>query len=384
METVEIEFNQSERASLGVEMEFALVDRETGALVSAGTDILAVLGNGHPDGVHPKAKAELFECTVEVITDVCTTVAEARADLAGMIDVVSTEAEGRGLALICAGTHPFSRWRDQKVSPNPRYADLVEEMRWPAWRLQIFGVHFHVGVRSAEKSIAIANALCAYLPHLLALAASSPYWEGQDTGLASSRTKVFEALPTAGLPYRMADWAEFEQFMETLVNAEAIRTIREVWWDIRPHPIFGTVELRMCDGIPTLREVTALAALAQSLVESLDRRIDAGAELPAPSEWVVRENKWLAARHGIDAQLIVDERGNRRPARDEIVVLVDELATVADTLGCATELTGVTAILEHGASYERQRAVVERGGSLVDVVASLVAELASDRPGAVP
>ncbi|MGQ0804776.1 MAG: glutamate--cysteine ligase [Actinomycetota bacterium] len=381
---MEIDFNQSERASLGVEMEFALVDRETGALVSAGSDILAVLGDGHPDGVHPKAKAELFECTVEVITDVCTTVAEARADLAGMIDVVSAEAEGRGLALVCVGTHPFSRWRDQKVSPNPRYADLVEEMQWPAWRLQIFGVHFHVGVRSAEKSIAIANALCAYLPHLLALAASSPYWEGQDTGLASCRTKVFEALPTAGLPYRMADWAEFEQFMETLVNAEAIRTIREVWWDIRPHPIFGTVELRMCDGIPTLREVTALAALAQSLVEWLDRRIDAGEELPAPSEWVVRENKWLAARHGVDARLIVDERGNRRPARDEIVALVDELAPVAGTLGCSIELTGVTAILDHGPSYERQRAVVERGGSLTDVVASLVAELASDCPGAVP
>jgi len=381
---VQIDFNQSERASLGVEMEFALVDRDTGELVSAASDMLGVLGQGHPDGVHPNAKHELFECTVEVITDVCTTVAEARADLARTIELVSAEAKGRGLALICVGTHPFSRWRDQTVSPNPRYADLVEEMQWTALRLQIFGVHFHVGVRSAEKSIAIANALCAYLPHLLALAASSPYWEGHDTGLASCRSKVFEGLPTAGLPYRMADWAEFEQFMETLVNAQAIRTIREVWWDIRPHPIFGTVELRMCDGIPTLREVTALAALAQSLVEWLDRRIDAGEELPAPSEWVVRENKWLAARHGLDAQFIVDERGNRRPARDEIVALVDGLEPVARSLDCGAELTGIAAILEHGPSYQRQRAVVERGGTLADVVASLVAELASDSPGAAP
>ncbi len=384
METVPIDFHHSERASLGVEMELALVDRDTGALVSAASEILAVLGEGHPGGVHPKAKHELFECTVEVITDVCTTVAEARADLADMIAVVSAEAGTRGLAPICVGTHPFSRWRDQTVSPHPRYAGLVEEMQWTAWRLQIFGVHFHVGVRSAEKAIAIANALCAYLPHLLALAASSPYWEGHDTGLASCRTKVFEALPTAGLPYRLADWAEFEQFMEALVNAQAIRTIREVWWDIRPHPVFGTVELRMCDGIPTLREVSALAALAQCLVESFDRRIDAGAELPAPREWLVRENKWLAARHGIEAQLIVDEHGNRRPARDEIVALVDELAPVADALACGDELEGVAGILERRPSYQRQRAVVEEGGALTDVVASLVAELATDCPGARP
>jgi glutamate---cysteine ligase / carboxylate-amine ligase len=297
---------------------------------------------------------------------------------------VSTTAPTRGLELICAGTHPFSHWRDQKVSPNPRYASLVKEMQWTAWRLQIFGIHYHVGVRSAEKSIAIANALCAYLPHLLALAASSPYWEGHDTGLASCRTKVFEGLPTAGLPYRMADWAEFEQFMQTLVNAEAIRTIREVWWDIRPHPVFGTVELRMCDGIPTLGEVTALAALSQSLVEWLDRRIDADEKLPVPSEWVVRENKWLAARHGLDAQLIIDERGNRRPARDEIVALVNELDPVADALGCRDELSRVTAILDHGPSYERQRAVVAGGGTLADVVSALVAELTTDCPGARP
>jgi len=384
VETVRIDFHQSDRTSLGIEMELALVDRQTGVLVSAASEILAALGQGHPEGVHPKAKHELFECTVEIITDVCTTVAEARADLAGMIAAVSAEAETRGLAPICVGTHPFSRWRDQKMSPHPRYAALAEEMQWTAWRLQIFGVHYHVGVRSAEKAIAIANALCAYLPHLLALAASSPYWEGHDTGLASCRTKVFEALPTAGLPHRMADWTEFEQFMETLVNAQAIRTIREVWWDIRPHPIFGTVELRMCDGIPTLREVSALAALSQSLVEWLDRRIDAGTELPAPREWVLRENKWLAARHGIDAQLIVDAHGDRRPARDEIAAILDELEPVAASLGCRDELAGVTAILEHGPSYQRQRAVVDQGGTLTDVVRALTVELASDCPGAQP
>ena len=379
VETVPIDFHQSERASLGVEMELALVDRETGELVSAASEVLAVLGEGHPEGVHPKAKHELFECTVEVITDVCTTVAEARADLAGMIAAVSAEAETRGLAPICAGTHPFSRWRDQQVSPNPRYAGLVEKMQWTAWRLQIFGVHYHVGVRSAEKSIAIANALCAYLPHLLALAASSPYWEGHDTGLASCRTKVFEALPTAGLPYRMADWAEFEQFMETLVNAQAIRTIREVWWDIRPHPIFGTVELRICDGIPTLREVAGLAALAQSLVEWFDTLLDRGETLPVPREWVIRVNKWRAARYGIDAEIIADDQGTRVPLGQSIRELIDQLSPVADRLGCLDELRSNLEVVDHGPSYLRQRRVLAAGGSYVDVVDSLIGELETDR-----
>ncbi len=375
-----IDFHSSDRSSLGIEMELALVDCDTKELVSAASDILADLGRDHPNGVHPKAKHELFECTVEVITDVCPTVAAARADLTEMIAMVSREAEARGLAPICAGSHPFSRWRDQKVSPNPRYAGLVEEMQWMALRLQIFGVHFHVGVRSAEKAIEIANALCAYLPHLLALAASSPYWEGRDTGLASCRTKVFEALPTAGLPYRMSDWAEFEQFMETLVNAQAVRTIREVWWDIRPHPVFGTVELRMCDGIPTLTELAALAAVAQSLVEWFDRRIDGGEHLPVPRAWVIRENKWLAARHGIEARLIVDDAGNRRPARELIAELRQELRPVAQALGCGAELADVDGILEHGPSYQRQRRILADGGTLTDVVAGLVAELATDQP----
>jgi carboxylate-amine ligase len=379
---VRIDFHHSERSSLGIEMELALVDRGTGELVSAGSDIITALSREHADGAHPKVKHELFECTVEIITDVCNTVDAARRDLTESYEAVRREAESRGLALMCAGSHPYSHWRDQKVSPNPRYAGLVDEMQWMALRLQIFGVHFHVGVRSAEKAIAIANALCAYLPHLLALAASSPYWEGHDTGLASCRTKVFEALPTAGLPYRMADWAEFEQFMETLVNAQAIRTIREVWWDIRPHPVFGTVELRMCDGVPTLSELAALAAVAQSLVEWFDRRIDDGEVLPVPREWVVRENKWLAARHGVDAQLIVDDTGSRRPARELIAELRRELDPVAGALDCADELAGVDRILEHGPSYVRQRRIVANGGTLTDVVAGLVAELATDCPGA--
>jgi carboxylate-amine ligase len=377
---VHIQFNASERSSLGVEVELEIVDRRTRGLASAATEILAEIGAGHPGGDHPKAKHELFECTIEIITGICATVAEARDDLGTTLKEVTAAAERRGLALLCSGTHPFSDWHDQQVSPDPRYGRLVDEMQWLARRMQIFGVHFHVGVRSAEKAIAIANALTAYIPHFLALSASSPYWHGRDTGLASSRSKVFENLPTAGLPYRLNDWAEFEQFMGTLVNAQAITSIREVWWDIRPHPDFGTVELRICDGIPTLREVAGLAALAQSLVEWLDTLIDRGDTLPVPREWVIRVNKWRAARYGVEAEIIGDDQGTRVPVAQSIRELVEELVPVASRLGCLEELRSNLQVLEHGPSYLRQRRVVEAGGGPVDIVDSLLREMETDQP----
>jgi carboxylate-amine ligase len=377
---VEIEFRASERASLGIEVELTLVDEETGALASAATPVLDDIGAQHPDG-HPKAKHELFECTIEVITGICATAAGARHDLDETISEVRGAATRRGLGVMSVGSHPFSHPYEQRVSPDPRYAALVEEMQWPARRLQIFGIHYHVGVRSAEKSIVIANALQFYLAHLLALSASSPYWEGHDTGLASCRVKVFEQLPTAGLPPVIEDWADFEQFMHTLVAAEAIKTIREVWWDVRPHPNFGTVELRICDGMPTLREIAAVGALVQSLVHRIDLQLDAGQQPYIAREWTVRQNKWLAARHGLDAKLIVDDEGARMTARDSVSELLDELRPVAAELGCADELADVDTILRIGPSYARQRAIVARGGSLQDVVRALVDELATDTPG---
>lgn len=384
-----IDFNSSPGPSLGIEVELEVVDAATGELASAATEILTELGADHPDGEHPKAKHELFECTIEIITGVCQDVGEARADLEGTLAEVQAAAEARGLALLCSGTHPFSGWADQQISPNPRYARLVDEMQWMARRLQIFGVHVHVGVRSPEKVVAIAGALAGYIPHFLALSGSSPYWEGRDTGLASSRSKVFEGLPTAGLPAPLENWADFEQFMETLVSSQAISTVREVWWDIRPHPDFGTVELRMCDGIPTLSEVAAVAALAQSLVAHLDALDDRGFTLPRHRDWILRQNKWRAGRHGLETDLIVDERGRQEPMRQSIADLVDEVSPTAARLGCSDELAYVNKVLEVGPSYERQRRVVadrpaegDPHHDLKPVVDALVRELATDELGA--
>jgi len=360
---VQIDFHSSEGSSLGIEMELEIVDVETRELHSGATDILADAGRDHPGGVHPKAKHELLESTIEIITGICSTAAEARADLEGTLAELQPYLERRDLAFMCSGTHPFSDWAKQQISPNPRYERLVEEMQWLARRLQIFGIHVHVGVRSAEKAIAIANTLSTYIPHFLALSASSPYWMGQDTGLASSRSKVFEALPTAGLPYQLSGWSQFEDFMHTLVSAKAISSIREVWWDIRPHPDFGTIEFRICDGLPTMSEVATVAALSQCLVEWLDTLDDGGYPLPVPLSWVVRENKWRAARYGIDAEYIADEEGTLTHMGDAICDLVEELLPTAGSLGCESEVQYARAILE-----------------LVDVVDSLVEELRTDRP----
>jgi carboxylate-amine ligase len=377
---VQIPFHSSERASLGVEWELQLIDPDSRELTAGATEILAELT---PAGAeeHPKAKHELLQSTIEIITGVCTTVAEAKADLAGTLAEVVAAAERRGLGVMCAGSHPFTRWDTQQISPKERYAALVERMQWLARRLQIFGVHVHVGVRSPEKVIPIVNALAQYLPHFLALSASSPYWAGCDTGLASARTKVFEGMPTGGLPHQLADWAEFEEYMETLIRAGAIETVREVWWDVRPHPDFGTVELRVCDGLPTLDEIGAVAALAQCLVEQFDTQLDRGYTLPTPSEWVLRENKWRAVRYGLDAEIVVDEQGTVAPVRDALADLVDELLPTARKLGCEAELADVRRVLATGGSAARQRAVAAaHDGDLLPVVDSLLAELRNGLP----
>jgi carboxylate-amine ligase len=372
---VQIPFRSSERASLGVEWELQLIDSKTRELTAGAIEILEEL---RPAGLeeHPKAKHELLQSTIEIITGICGTVGDAKADLAGTLAEVGAAAGRRGLELMCAGTHPFTDWQTQLISPKERYLRLVEEMQWPARRLQIFGVHVHVGVRAPEKAIPVVNALCQYVPHFLALSASSPFWVGRDTGLASARTKIFEGMPTAGLPYQLSGWPEFEQYMSSLISTQSIESVREVWWDIRPHPDFGTVELRICDGLPSLQEIGAVAALAQCLVEQFDTQLDRGYRLPTPANWILRENKWRAARYGLDAQIVVDEQGTVRPVRRALLDLVEDLMPTAKRLGCADELADVGRVLDIGGSYQRQREVAAaHDGDLTAVVDSLLAEM---------
>lgn len=393
-----IVFNPSRGATLGVEWELQLVDAATRRLRQDAREVLAALpslsasgqgipgqaaggtGASGPVAAGPaKLRHELMESTVEAVTDVCQTVAEAQRDLAATVGALRAAARPFGLEIACTGTHPISDWRDAETSPTQRYADLVEQMQWLARRIQTFGVHVHVGVTDGAKVIPIVNALAGYLPHFLALTASSPFWSGADTGLASTRAVVFGELPTAGPPHLLDDWTAFEDYMDTLLRAGTIRSIKEVWWDVRPHPEFGTVEIRMFDGIPTLREVGMATALCQSLVTLFDQQLDRGYTLPRPAAWVVRDNKWRATRYGLDAIVITDDSGHTAPLRDEVYELVAELEPVAARLGCADELKVAGEVLEHGAPYERQRAIRAGGGTLEDVVDATILELAEDR-----
>jgi carboxylate-amine ligase len=377
-----IEFTHNERPTVGIEMELHVVDRATGELVSAANELFDELGIDHPGGQHPKAKHELFQSTIEIITGVCETPDEAGHDLRATLAELRAVADRRGLTLMSSGTHPFALARDQLVSPDQRYHELIESMQWPARRLLICGMHVHVGVSDGARAITIINELRRHLPLFLALSSSSPYFEGEDSGLASARSKVFEGLPTAGLPPQLADWTDFEAFMSTLLDSKCINSIREVWWDIRPHPDFGTVEFRMCDATPTVREAVALAGLAQTLVAWCNARIDDGTLPVAPREWTVRENRWLAARFGIDADLIVEHpdtgRTDRRSVRDLLAELIDDLGPTAQRLGTTAQLDDLLTVLDVGTGATRQRALVEAGGTLVDVVHLLVDSLTAD------
>jgi glutamate---cysteine ligase / carboxylate-amine ligase len=376
---VGIWWNPSPGPTLGIEWELQLIDSVSKLLRQDAREVISELVGAGEGGVAARIHYELMQSTVEIVTGICSTVSEAKMDLAATIAQLQRITDMRGTMLTCAGTHPLSDWRDAKMVPIQRYAELVEQMQWLARRIQTFGVHVHVGLRDGSRAIPIVNALAVYLPHFLALTASSPFWGGHDTGLASSRAVIFGGLPTAGPPHLLADWSEFEEYMDTLLRAGTIRSIKEVWWDVRPHPDFGTVEIRMFDGVPTLHEVGMVGALSQSLVQLFDSQLDRGYTLPRRPAWVVRDNKWRATRYGLDAFVITDASGSTAPLRDELYELVAELMPVADRLGCAAELEVVSEVLDCGASYERQRAVLATCGGLTEVVDALVTEFAEDR-----
>lgn len=372
---MEISFAPSERSTLGIEWEIALVERSSGDLINVAGEVLSALKQN--DGSdHPQITGELLLNTVELVTAVHTRVADAVADLQAQLAEVRAITDPLDVELICAGTHPFAQWYDQSVTDKERYHKLIDRTQWWGRNMMIWGIHVHVGIEDRDKVLPLMNGLLSFYPHLQALSASSPYWAGVNTGYASNRALMFQQLPTAGLPVQFANWAEFEAYVDDMKVTGIIEDHTEVRWDIRPSPQWGTLEMRACDGLSTAEEIGAVAALIQCLVEWMSERLDSGDELTVLQPWFVRENKWRAARYGLDAEIILDSSGRERLVTDEIRDLLVTLAPVADRLGCATELDQVNLILEHGSSYQRQLRVAEaNGGSLQAVVSSLASEL---------
>lgn len=373
-----IPFAASTRSTLGVEWELALVDADSGDLRQVAQTILDTLS---PDGSeHPTIRQELLLNTVEVVSKVCTTTNEAMEDLRTSVGLLRSLTDPLRVDLMSAGTHPFAHWGSQKVSNKTRYATLIDRTQFWGRQMLIYGVHVHVGVEDREKVFPLIGALLAYYPHLLALSASSPFWDGRDTGYASNRSLLFQQLPTAGLPYTTVDsWDMFERYVTDMLHTGVIEAVDEVRWDIRPAPHFGTIEMRVFDGVTNIGELSAVVAFAHCLVEFLSRKIDAGEELPSISPWFLSENKWRAARYGMDAIIILNEAGDEELVTTSLTRIVEELTPIAHDLGCADELAGVHEIIRLGASYQRQRQVYARGG-MEGVVAHLVREFQEDRP----
>jgi len=365
-----IDFAGSPRPTLGVEWEFALVDAATGDLSNEAAAVIAEIGET------PHVHKELLRNTIEVVTGVCDTVAEAMGDLRSTLAGTREVVRDRGMDLFCAGTHPFAEWSEQKLTDAPRYAELIKRTQWWGRQMLIWGVHVHVGVSSARKVMPIISSLLNHYPHLLALSASSPYWAGEDTGYASNRAMMFQQLPTAGLPFHFQAWAEFEGFVHDQKKTGIIDHINEVRWDIRPSPHLGTIEVRIFDGVSNIRELSALVALTHCLIVDLDRRLESGESLPTMPPWHVQENKWRAARYGLDAEIILDAASNERLVTEDLIDVLNRMEPVARQLNCSDELAWVADIPRLGASYQRQRRVAEEhDGDLRAVVDALVAEL---------
>jgi carboxylate-amine ligase len=360
-----------------VEWEFALVDKVTRDLSNTASELFETVHQREAAVVdESKLHKELLRNTVELVTGICDTVGEAVDDLATTMRVVRRAADSLGVDLYAAGTHPFAQWSLQLLTPGHRYEELISRTQWWGRQMLIWGLHVHVGVARRDQVLPIVSSLLNHFPHLQALSASSPVWSGQDTGYASNRAMMFQQLPTAGLPFQFQTWAEYEGYVDDAFHTGVIEHINDIRWDIRPSPALGTVEVRVCDGVSNLRELSALTALTHCLVVDLERRLDAGEQLPTMPPWHVQENKWRAARYGLDAEIILDAAGNERLVTDDLDDLLERLSPLARELACEDELRLVAEIPKTGASYQRQRRVLaETDGDLVAVVDSVVREL---------
>jgi carboxylate-amine ligase len=375
----EIEFARSPKLTLGVEVELQVLDWKTHALCSGASRLLRHLAKS-PRLDDARIKPEIFQSMIEINTGICDTTSHVRLDLARALGQLRSAGESLGLEFASAGTHAFSSYEDRVVFPAERFWRLLERTRFLAKRLVVFGLHVHLGMPDGDAAIAMMNAVLSKTPCLLALSASSPYWRGADTGLASSRTTVFEAMPTAGTPPAFATWADFERHIQVLRLSRSIESLKDLWWDVRPSPGYGTLEVRICDALPTLSETVALVALIQAYVARSLETYRSGHRFVPPPTWMLRENKWRAARWGLDAELVVSERGATSPLRTEIERMLVECEPHAQGLGCESDLRRVAPMLEHGPSYRRQREVFRVTRSHAAVMQTLAQELASDEP----
>lgn len=364
---LEHRFGASPAYTLGVEEEYMLLDAGTFDLVQHVDSVLAAVAGNE---LETRVNAELMQSVIEISTPVCTGACDVLAELTKLRSFVIGIAREQGLRVGSAGTHPFSLFERQRITARDRYRALIDQLQYVARRELIFGMHVHVAVDAPDKAIHVVNGLLPQLAPLLALSASSPFWRGEPTGLASSRQTVFAAFPRSGPPPRFRDYADYAAVVSQLERTGCIADYTHIWWDIRPHPRLGTIEIRVCDAVTRVEDAVAIAAYLQALVKMLCERHEAGEEIPSYHRILTSENKWLAARYGLEAPImdLAGGRRNRIPVAQLVRRTLREIEPHARELGCERELEGVRAILERGNSAQRQLRIWNANRDIVEVV----------------
>jgi carboxylate-amine ligase len=357
-----------EQFTLGIEEEFQIVDPHTRELRSHVSEILEegrrLLGE--------QVKPEMIQSMIEVGTGICKDIQEARTDITNLRGILSNLVRQKGLEIVAAGTHPFSHWQDQKIFENARYELIVEENQMIARSLLTFGLHVHVGVADPERAVHIMNAIRYSLPHVLALSTSSPFWLGVHTGLKSYRSEVFTRFPRTGIPDHFDSYSSFQRYVELLIKTGCIDNAKKIYWDVRPHPFFPTLEFRICD-IPTrVDDTIAIAALFQALVAKVNRLLDQNLTFRLHHKMLIEENKWRAVRYGLDGKMIDFGQEKEVPVRDLIRELLEFVDDVTDDLRSRKEIRHIHTILERGTSADEQLRVWRETGDVKRVVDRLI------------
>src|SRR5262249_7727969 len=358
------------RFTIGVEEEFQIIDPETCELRS---HVMQLVSAASPD-ILEQVKGEMHQSIVETGTRICDSVGDLRVEMHRTRGELVAAAKRAGLQVAAAGTHPFSSWIDQVISPGERYENIVEELQQLARSLLIFGMHIHVAMPDKQTCIDMMNMVRYFLPHLLALSTSSPFWMGRNTGLKSYRTTVFRRFPRTGVPEMFQSWSEYEDFTNLLVKLHCIDNPKKIWWDVRPHPVFGTLEFRMCDCTTRVEEACAIAALTQAIVVKLYRLYRSNQSWRIYERALIEENKWRAARYGIEGKMIDFGKQAEVPMKTLIPELLELVDDVVDDLGSRSAIIYVNTILSEGTSAELQLRVYQQTGDLKAVVRHVVAE----------
>jgi carboxylate-amine ligase len=353
-----------EKFTLGVEEEYMVIDPITRELKSHDQKIVEIASQVLKDHV----KAEMHQAVVEVGSSICKNVDEAREDITKLRKFVGQVAGDLNLKIGAAGTHPFSHWSTQLITPNPRYDEIVNEMQEAARSNLIFGLHVHVGLSDKNMAIHIMNTVRYFLPHVYALSTNSPFWEGRNTGFKSFRTKVFDKFPRTGIPDYFNDWDDFKNYINLLIRTRCIDNAKKIWWDVRVHPFFDTIEFRICDVPLLVEETMAITAIFQALVVKLYKLRKQNMSFINYNRALINENKWRASRYGLDGKLIDFGKQEELDTRALILELLDFIDDVVDPLGSRHAINYVQKILEHGTGADRQLKVFHQTQNLEKVV----------------